>query len=80
MDRHHLSVINVKFTGPGFAMAVILLCVPVLAFSAGELAARGPFARSAHAPVDEAFESVTSGKNMKKNQCSKYKTEYCQRH
>jgi hypothetical protein len=64
MDCQHSSGINVKFSGLGFAMAVMLLCVPVATFSAEELAVSGPFARSAHAPVDEAFESVTSGNNM----------------
>lgn len=63
MDRHHSPVINGKFSGPGFALAVILLCLPVATFPAQELAVGGPFTRSAHAPVDEAFESVASGKN-----------------
>ncbi|MEH6593338.1 MAG: hypothetical protein V7746_23920 [Halioglobus sp.] len=53
-----------KFPVLGFAMAVILLCVPVLTLSADEQAASGPFERAAHSPVDEAFESVTSGNNI----------------
>jgi hypothetical protein len=64
MEHYHSSGINVKFSGLGLAIAVILLCVPMVTLSAGESAGRGPFARSAHAPVDEAFESVTSGNNV----------------
>ena len=63
MGHNPFAIINLKFSGPGLAMAAILLCLPILTVSAGEQVVSGPFARRAHAPVDQVFESVTSGNN-----------------
>lgn len=44
--------------------AILLGLLPLSLQSANEYAVDGPFIRTAQAPIDEAFESVTSGNNI----------------
>lgn len=63
MDQESAVEAIQSFTCRVFA-ALMLLCSAISVHSAGESVTTGPFTRSAQAPIDEAFESVTSGRNI----------------